>query len=88
MPEISRFFGIVIRMYWSEKEHKFPHFHAYYGKYEASFSIEPLEVIIGKLPPRIYGFVMEWAVQHRKELMENWNRLKKEEEVKKIKPLV
>lgn len=88
MPELSRFLGIVIRMYFAEKEHNLAHFHAAYNEYEASFSIDPLEQIEGKLPPRIYGMVMEWALIHQKELMENWNRLKNEQATKKIKPLV
>jgi hypothetical protein len=88
MPEISRFFGIIIRMYTAEKEHNPPHFHADYNEYEAMFSIDPLEQIKGKLPPRIYGVVMEWALIHQKELMNNWNRLQNEQSIKKIKPLV
>lgn len=88
MPEISRFFGIVIRMYAAEKEHNPPHFHAIYNDYESLFSIDPLEQMKGNLPPRIYGVVMEWALMHQKELMDNWNRLQKEQSIKKIKPLV
>ena len=88
MPEISRFLGIVIRMYAAEKEHNPPHFHAAYNEYDAVFSIAPLEQMKGKLPPRIYGIVMEWALIHQKELMENWNRLQNEQSAKKIKPLV
>lgn len=88
MPEISRFLGIVIRMYFSEKEHNPPHFHAAYNEFEAVFSIDPLELLRGKLPPRIYGIVMEWAFIHQKELMENWTRLQNEQPTKKIKPLV
>lgn len=59
MPEISRFLGIVIRMFASD--HNPPHFHAIYNDYEAQFSIELLEMIKGKLPPRIHGIVIEWA---------------------------
>ena len=88
MPELSRFLGIVIRMYAAEKEHNPPHFHASYNEFEAVFSIDPLEQINGKLPPRIYGIVMEWALIRQKELKDNWNRLKKEQNTKKIKPLV
>lgn len=86
MPEISKFLGIVIRMY--AREHNPPHFQAYYGEHEASFSIEPLEMIKGKLPPRIHGIVIEWASMHTKELMDNWAVLQKGESFKKIKPLV
>ena len=86
MPELSRFLGIVIRMY--SREQNPPHFQAYYGEYEASFSIEPLDIIEGKLPPRIHGLVIEWASMHLEELKDNWNILQKGELFKKIKPLV
>ncbi len=86
MPEISRFLGIIIRMFVSE--HNPPHFHAVYNEHEAVFSIEPLEMIEGKLPPRIQGIVIEWAALHQKALIENWNRLRNSQSIKKIKPLV
>ena len=86
MPEISRFLGIVIRMFSSE--HNPPHFHAVYNNFEAQFSIDPLEMLEGKLPPRIHGIIIEWASLHQKELMENWNKLQEEKPIKKIKPLV
>lgn len=57
MPELSRFLGIVIRMFYGD--HGPPHFHAVYDKYEASFCIETLEVIKGNLPPRVKGLVIE-----------------------------
>jgi hypothetical protein len=59
MPEISRFYGIVIRMYFDE--HLPPHFHAEYGDYEALININTLAVISGKLPPRALGLVIEWV---------------------------
>ncbi len=86
MPEISRFLGIVIRMF--PLDHNPPHFHAVYNNFEAQFSIDPLEMIEGKLPPRIHGIVIEWASLHQKEIMENWNKLRHEQPIKKIKPLV
>jgi len=88
MPEISRFLGIIIRMFYGD--HNPPHFHAIYGNYDASFSIETLEVIEGKLPPRVKGLVIEWATLHQKELMENWKLITKKENqsFKPIKPLV
>lgn len=86
MPEISRFLGIVIRMY--AREHNPPHFQAYYGEYEASFSIDPLEMIKGKLPPRIHGLVIEWASMHTEELMKNWVILQNGKLFNKIEPLV
>jgi Domain of unknown function (DUF4160) len=86
MPEISRFFGIIIRMYI--EDHNPPHFHAFYNEHKALFSIGPLELIEGELPPRIHGIVIEWASMHKGELLDNWNRLLKEQKPKKIKPLV
>jgi len=66
MPEISRFLGIVIAMYF--KEHGPPHFHAKYGGQRAGFSIEDLRLIEGKLPQRVVSLVLGWAFQHREEL--------------------
>ena len=86
MPEISRFLGIVTRMFASE--HNPPHFHAIYNGYEAQFSIETLDVIEGKLPPRIHGIVIEWASIHQKALLNNWVRLRDKQPINKIKPLV
>lgn len=86
MPEISRFLGIVIRMFPSE--HNPPHFHAIYNNFEAQFLINPLGLLKGKLPARIQGIIIEWASLHQNELMENWNKLQNEQPIKKIKPLV
>ena len=85
MPEISRFLGIVIKMYF--EDHNPPHFHAFYGDDEAVFSIDPIEVIKGKLPPRVIWLVIEWAELRRKELKKNWELLI-EKKFNKIKPLV
>lgn len=71
MPEISRFFGITIAMYYNE--HNPPHFHARYGSYKVEVEIRTLAVLAGSLPPRAMGMVVEWASNHQEELMENWN---------------
>jgi hypothetical protein len=86
MPEISRFFGIVI--YMNFNEHNPPHFHAKYGKYEISICINDFRVLDGKLPPKAYLLVVEWAMFHKEELLSNWNELRKLHHPKKIKPLV
>ena len=88
MPEISRFFGIIIRMY-SERDgkHHLPHFHAQYQNQVASFSIDPVEILAGKLPPRQRRFVKTWAELHRDELLANWERLFHEYQIEKIDPL-
>jgi hypothetical protein len=82
VPEISRFLGIVIAMYF--KDHGPSHFHAKYGSQRASFSIHDLRLLEGKLPPRVVSFVLEWAL----ELLENWMRAEPREDLHKIEPLV
>lgn len=71
MPELCRFYGIVIRMYFDD--HLPPHFHALYGEHEALVSIETLALIGGRLPPRAMGLVAEWATQHQEELKAAWS---------------
>lgn len=85
MPEIARFFGIIIYMY--HNDHVPPHFHAEYGSHEAIFSINDLKLIKGNLPPRAVALVLEWAFMHRDELLEDWKLARKEKPLKKIKPL-
>jgi hypothetical protein len=85
LPEISRFFGIVIGIYW--KEHGTPHFHAKYGEHRASFSITDLSLLEGRLPPRVAGIVMEWALLHQKELMDDWNLASAKKPLRGIAPL-
>ncbi|MHB8764964.1 MAG: DUF4160 domain-containing protein [Deferrisomatales bacterium] len=85
MPEVSRFFGIVIAMY--HKEHGPPHFHAKYAGQRASFTIEDLKIIEGELPRRAISLVLEWAFQHRAELVANWERAQRMEPLAHIEPL-
>lgn len=85
VPEICRFFGIVIQMYFHE-EHA-PHFHARYAGRKATIEIETLRVMSGKLPPRVHGFVAEWAALHRKELLENWDRARRGRKLRRVEPL-
>lgn len=85
MPEVSRFFGIVIAMYY--KDHVPPHFHAKYAEQRAAFSIEDLNMIEGHLPRRAISLILEWAFQHRDELTENWERAQRKETLDKIDPL-
>jgi hypothetical protein len=86
MPEISRFLGIVIAMY--HKEHGRPHFHAKYGGQRAAFSIEELDLLEGQLPRRVVSLVLEWAFEHRGELLENWERARQQRPLRPIDPLV
>jgi len=85
MPEICRFFGIVIAMYY--KEHMPPHFHAKYAAYRASFSIQDLKIIEGGLPRRAVSLVLEWAFQRRDDLLANWERAQRKEALAHIEPL-
>ena len=86
MPEISRFFGIIIFMYFDE--HNPPHFHVRYGDERAVVSINELRVMEGKLSRRALSLVLEWANEHRNELMNNWTSLQTTGEYSKIDPLV
>jgi len=72
MPVIARFYGILIKMYFSQSEHGIPHFHAIYGEFNAVFSIETLEMIEGDLPVRACRLVREWAEKYKRELQEMW----------------
>ena len=85
MPEISRFFGIVIRMYFLD--HEPPHFHAKYGGVEAQVRIHPVGLLEGTFPPRALALVVEWATLHQAELLENWRRLHAGEPPLGIEPL-
>ena len=85
MPEISRFFGIVIALYW--REHGVPHFHAKYGEHRASFSITDLRLLEGRLPPRVTALVLEWAFVHRDELLDDWKLAQERRPLKAIAPL-
>ena len=85
MPEVCRFFGIVIRMFYND--HEPPHFHAFYGGKLVRINIETLTLLEGKLPPRALGLIVEWAALHQKELLRNGNRARKRREIRKIAPL-
>jgi len=85
MPTICVFFGIVIRMYYDE--HIPPHFHAYYGESSAVIEIETLRLRDGSLPKRAMALVLEWAQEHRSELMNNWQLAKNHQPLEKIAPL-
>jgi hypothetical protein len=86
MPEVSRFLGIVILMYFDD--HNPPHFHVRYNDFRARISIKDLSLLEGELPPRVLGLVMEWAGLHKNELLENWTMVKETGKWFKIEPLV
>lgn len=85
MPEICRFYGIAIYIYYNE--HHPPHFHAVYSEREALISIESLSVIAGYLPPRSLGLVVEWASIHQREIENIWNQAANHQRLDKIDPL-
>ena len=85
MPEISRFYGLIIKMFY--RDHFPPHFHVEYQEHEAIFEIKTLEMIEGELPLRAKILAIEWALLHRKELEDNWERRTKGETIKRIEPL-
>jgi len=82
MPEICRFLGIIITMYFDE--HNPPHFHVRYNEHRAVLAIGTLNVLAGRLPARVRGLVEEWAEQHQSELLVMWNT----KEFHKLEPLV
>jgi len=85
MPEVSRFYGIVVRMYFSD--HFPPHFHAEYAEHEALIAIEDARVIAGDLPARALALVREWALLHQAEIGAVWGRAQRLEPLTKIEPL-
>jgi len=82
MPEICRFLGVIITMYFDE--HNPPHFHVRYNEYRATFEIKTLNVISGKAPVKVRGLVEEWAEMHKDELLEMWNS----KDFHRLEPLV
>lgn len=88
MPEIARFFGIIIRMYAEPGvPHHRPHFHAYYQNHIAIYAIDPIELMGGGLPHREERLVEAWAELHQGELLENWQRLQGGQLPHRIAPL-
>ena len=86
MPEISRFYGINIAMYYNEHNPP-PHFHAKYGEFTAEIDLRTLQVFNGELPKRAKTLVLEWADEHRDELQLDWELACLNQELKDIEPL-
>jgi hypothetical protein len=88
MPELSRFYGIIIRMFSEPSErHHSPHFHAYYQEHIAVFSISPVAVFAGSLPQRQQRLVEAWAELHQDELLADWRLLEQGRKPSPINPL-
>lgn len=83
MPEISRFYGIIIKMYFKPKEHEPSHIHALYGEYMGEFNVRTLEMIQGDLPSKAQELVTEWLKLHQLELQAMWDAQK----IEKLPPL-
>lgn len=80
MSEISRFYGIVIYMYYSDTgRHSLPHFHAKYNGYEASIALNPPRWLAGAMPKRQMNLVLAWAELHHDELWANWKLMRDKE---------
>ncbi len=73
MPVISRFYGLVIKMYFSQKEHHPPHIHVKYGEYVCSIAIADGHIVDGKLPPKALLLAREWLELHRAEVQKIWD---------------
>lgn len=86
MPTISIFYGIIIQMFW--RDHAPPHFHALYAEHEVLIDIKTLEIVRGSMPRRALALVLEWAQEHRNELLEDWELCVNQKPPKKISPLL
>jgi len=85
VPEISRFFGLVVAMFYND--HSPPHFHVRYGTCEGVVAIGSLALLAGHLPPRVLGLVVEWASVHRDELLADWERARAQQPLLPVAPL-
>lgn len=84
MPEISKFFGIIVSLYW--RDHNPPHIHFTYGDYECSISVFD-RVVDGKAPSKVIAKVNEWMNLHEAEILTLWEKAQKGEKIGRIEPL-
>lgn len=84
MPEISRFYGIIIYMFF--QDHNPPHFHIKYQEYEATIDIEN-GIVRGEIPRRALKLIYDWLDLHKEDLMENWRLIEQRKPLNKIEPL-
>jgi hypothetical protein len=85
VPEVCRFYGIIITIY--HNDHPPPHFHARYSGAKAKFALDDLRVLEGSVPPRVRALVVEWATMHIDELRANWDRAEAQQPLARIAPL-
>lgn len=83
MPEISRFYGIVIKMFFKPKEHEPSHIHALYGEYIGIFDLKTMKMVNGDLPKKAQELVIEWLQIYQKDLLKMWDSQK----IRKLPPL-
>lgn len=83
MPEISRFYGIIIKMFFKPKEHEPSHIHALYGEHVGLFNLETMEMTEGDLPKKAQDLVKDWLQLHQSELIEMWEK----QNIKQLPPL-
>jgi len=83
MPELSRFYGLIIKMFFGESEHGKPHIHVIYGEYIGMIDIDSGRMLEGDLPNKALGLVREWIADHRYDLFDIWNT----QEFRKLPPL-
>lgn len=83
MPEISRFYGIVIKMFFKPKEHEPSHIHALYGEYVGIFDLKTMEMTEGDLPIKAQGLIKEWISRNQQPLLQMWES----QELRKLPPL-
>lgn len=83
MPEVARFYGIVIKMFYKPKEHEPSHIHALYGEYVGLFEVQTSQMLEGDLPEKAQELVKEWLEKYRHELQEMWEKQK----IEKLPPL-
>ncbi len=79
------FYGILIQMYYDD--HNPPHFHAIYSAYKAVIAIQDFAILEGDLPPKAVGLVMEWAREHKNDLLKEWDLARKKQSLFQIEPL-
>jgi hypothetical protein len=85
MPEIARFYGLIIVMYYND--HAPPHFHVRYGDQRATIAIDPPARLDGRLSPRALGLAIEWAALHGEELLADWERARAKQPLIPVPPL-
>ena len=83
MPEIARFYGIIIEMFFKPKEHEPSHIHAIYGEYLGEFNVKTFEMLQGDLPKRAQILVKEWMQKYQSDLQKMWD----EQKITKLPPL-